>query len=195
MVSSLITSVRGTLEGIGPDWADVTVGGVTFRLSIPSPAVERLGKTGDQVHLVTSLQVREDSLTLFGFLTEDDRRAFDYLIGVNGVGPRVALSVLSRFTPATLAAAVTSGDTDSFAGVPGVGKKTASRIVLELKGKLEGDWAIPLEIVADSEVIEALVSLGYSQTEARDAVMALPPATGESTEERLRQALQRMGGP
>lgn len=193
MVSSLITSVRGTLESVGPDWADVSVGGFTLRLSIPTSAAERLGSIGDQVRLVTSLQVREDSLTLFGFLTEEDRLTFDALIGVNGVGPRVALSVLSRFTPASLAAAVGSGDTDAFAGVSGVGKKTASRIVLELKGKLQGDWAVPAEAIGHAEVIEALTALGYSISEARDAAMTLTPDDPAPLEERLRLILQRMG--
>ena len=121
MVSSLISSIRGTLEGIGPDWADVLVGGLTFRINIPASAVEQLGHIGDPVRLLTSLQVREDSLTLFGFPTEEARLAFETLLGVNGVGPRVALSVLSRFTPDSLAAAVESGDTGAFSGVTGVG--------------------------------------------------------------------------
>ena len=192
MASSLISSVTGTLQGVGPDWADLSMGGVTFRVSIPSSSAEHLGPVGDGVRLYTSLQVREDSLTLFGFLTEEARLAFDVLIDINGVGPRVALSVLSRFTPESLAAAVSAGDTDAFGGVPGVGKKTASRIVLELKGKLEGEWAVPL--AGEGEVVEALTALGYSAAEARKAVSSLSLDDPASVEDKVRMALQRMGG-
>ena len=142
MVSSLISSIQGTLERLGPDWADVSVGGVTFRVCVPSSAVDQLGRLGDQTRLFTSLQVREDSLTLYGCPTEDAGIAFDVLIGISGVGPRLAVSVLSRVSPESLAVAVANSDVDAFIAVPGVGKKTASRIVLELKGKLEGDWAV-----------------------------------------------------
>ena len=193
MVSSLISSIAGTLEGVGPDWVDVSVGGVTLRVSIPGSAVDHLGQIGDHVRLFTSLQVREDSLTLYGLQTEEARLTFEVLIGISGVGPKVALSVLSRFTPESLAATVSSGDTDAFAGVSGVGKKTASRIVLELKGKLDGVWAVPAGAGGDEDVIEALTALGYTAAEARDAVASLPPADSASLEDRLREALQQMG--
>ena len=192
MVSPVISSIRGTLEGVGLDWADVAVGGVTFRVSVPSSAAEQLGPIDGEVRLHTSLQVREDSLALFGFPTAEARSAFEALIGVNGVGPRVALSVLSRFTPESLAGAVSSGDIGAFAGVPGVGKKTASRIVLELRGKLDANWALPSAVSAGSEVIEALTSLGYTVPEAMEAVSSLPPGDSESLEDRLRLALQRL---
>lgn len=194
MVSSLISCIRGTLEGIGPDWVDVSVGSVTLRLSVPASAVEHLGKTGDAVRLYTSLQVRQDSLTLYGFPTEEARLAFDALVGISGVGPRLALSVLSQFTPESLASAVSAADVGVFSGVPGVGKKTASRIVLELKGKLDGEWAVPAA-AGGAEVIEALGALGYTVAEARDAVSKLPPGDAMSVEEKVRQALQRMGSP
>ena len=138
MVSSLISSVRGSLEGIGPDWVDVLIGGVTFRVNVPASTIDHLGQIGEPVRLHTSLQVREDNLTLYGFLTSDMRRAFVTLLGISGVGPRLALAIMSRFTPDSLALAVSVADTDAFSAVSGVGKKTASRIVLELKGKLDG---------------------------------------------------------
>ena len=193
MVSSLVTSVRGTLQGVGPDWADVSLGGLTLRVSVPSSAVEGLGKTGDAVRLSTSLRVREDSLTLFGFPTDEQCLAFETLLGISGVGPRVALSVLSRFTPEALATAVRDADTDAFGGVPGVGRKTASRIVLELKGKLDRDWALPPEAAGDPDVVDALTALGYTAAEAREATASLPPGDSLSVEERVLQALQRMG--
>ena len=193
MVSSLISYVKGTLESVGPDWADVFVGGVALRLSIPASTAERLTESGGEVKLFTSLQVREDSLTLYGFAAEEERLTFDVLIGINGVGPRVALNVLSTFTPASLAAAVSAGDTGAFTGVPGVGKKTASRILLELKGKLEGDWAVPAAAISHGDVVDALTALGYSAAEARDATSALPQGDSMPLEDKLRLALQRMG--
>ena len=194
MVSSLITSINGNLEGVGPDWADVSVGGVTFRVNVPANLVDRLGKIGDRVRLFTSLQMRADSLTLYGFTAEDARRAFEVLLGINGVGPKVALSVLSRFTADTLAVAVAAGDTDAFGGVPGVGKKTASRIVLELKGKLDGGLLIQAETMGDVDIVEALTALGYTAYEAREAAASLAPGNSAPLEDRVRLALQRMGG-
>ena len=176
---------------MGPDWAGVSVGGVTFRVNVPGSAVDDLGPVGARVRLHTCLQVREDNLTLFGFLTEDDRLAFEALIGINGVGPRVALSVLSRLTPAALAVAVSSGDTAAFTSVSGVGKKIASRIVLELRGKLEKDWAVPgAAIGGDVDVFEALTALGYTAPEAREAITSLPSGNSMSVEDRVRLALQ-----
>ena len=193
MVSSLISSIRGGIESVGPDWVDVAVGGITLRLSVPGSTAERMVRLSGEVRLFTSLQVRDDSLSLYGFSTEEERLAFEVLIGISGVGPRVALSVLSRFTPSELAAAVSAGDADAFTAVPGVGKRTASRILLELKGKLEGDWAVPAEAVAgQGEVIEALTALGYSAAEAREAAAALPRGDSLSLEEKLREALERM---
>ena len=194
MVSSLISSIQGKLERLGPDWAEVSVGGVTFRVSVPASAVDRLGNVGDQTRLLTSLQVREDSLALYGFPTEDARIAFDVLIGISGVGPRLAMSVLSRVSPESLALAVSAGDVDAFVAVPGVGKKTASRIVLELKGKLEGDWSMVPGGAGSDDVIDALSALGYTLTEARDAVSKLGAANGASLEDRVRQALIHVSG-
>ena len=195
MVSQLISSVQGTVETYGPDWVDLSIGGVTLRVNVPASAPEQLVRTGGgRVRLYTSLQVREDSLTLFGFLTPEARAAFGTLIGISGVGPRLALSVLSRFTPEGLAAAVGTGDVDAFSLVPGVGKKTAGRIVLELRGKLGDDWATggtggP---GGQAELVRALTSLGYSPAEAREAAMNIPAEDDLELEEKLRLALQRM---
>ncbi len=182
------------MERLGPDWADVSVGGVTFRVCVPSSAVDQLGQPGDRTRLFTSLQVREDSLTLYGFPTEDARIAFDVLIGISGVGPRLAVSVLSRVSPESLAAAVRNSDVDAFVAVPGVGKKTASRIVLELKGKLEGDWAVVSSGTGSDDVIDALTAIGYSLAEARDAVSRPGAGNGATLEEKVREALVHLGG-
>ena len=193
MVSTLVSSVRGTLEGVGPDWADVEVGGITLRIAVPGSSLQAIGATGEEVRLLTSLQVREDSLTLFGFATEEERSVFEALIDINGVGPRLALSVLSRLSPESLASAVQAGDTTALGTVQGVGKKTASRIVLELKGKLQGDWSVAPSGPEDDEVLEALTALGYSSLEARRAVAAISDGAALSTEEKVRQVLEQMG--
>ena len=191
---SLISSVRGTLEGTGPDWADVAVGGVTLRVSAPTPSVEALGQIGNPVNLYTSLQVREDNLSLYGFDTPEGRQTFETLIGISGIGPRVALSILSIFRPDALAAAVESGDVKSFTVVPGVGSRTASRILLELKGKLNLDWNTGTVSALDSDALDALTALGYSPVEAREALSALPNEGDPATEDKVRMALQQLAG-
>ena len=193
-MSSLISSVRGTLEGTGPDWVDIEMGGITLRVNAPSPSIESLGQAGSPVKLFTSLQVREDNLSLFGFDTPEARQTFETLIGISGIGPRVALSILSTFKPEELAASVESGDIKSFTAVPGVGRKTASRILLELKGKLELDWSIAIATALDSDALDALTALGYSQFEAREALSGLAEDDTPTTEDRVRLALQHLAG-
>lgn len=193
MVSSLISSIKGTLESIGRDWTDITVSGVTFRINVTPVTIENLPPLGNEVKLFTSLQVREDSLTLYGFTTEEERLTFDVLIGITGIGPKVALSILSRLTPATLASAVSTDDIIAFTNVPGIGKKTASRILLELKGKIQNDWALPKEDSSRNEVVDALIALGYSAAEAKSTITDIPTDDSMTLEEKLREALQRIG--
>ena len=178
---------------MGPDWADVEIGGITLRVSVPGSTFQRIPGTGQEVRLLTSLQVREDSLTLYGFVTEEERSVFEALIGISGVGPKLALSVLSRLSPESLASAVQASDTTALSTVQGVGKKTASRIVLELKGKLQGDWSVDASGPEDDEVLDALTSLGYSGLEARRAFAAIPDASSLSVEEKVRRVLEQMG--
>jgi Holliday junction DNA helicase RuvA len=194
MVSSLLASVAGTIEGIGVDWADISVGGLTLRVNVPGSTAENIGGVGERARLYTSLQVREDSLTLYGFLGEDERQTFETLLGISGIGPRLALAVLSRFTPGSLALAVDEGDSGAFLAVSGVGKRTASRIILELKGKLDPDWSLGPVTAGDRDVIDALTALGYSDTEARQAVAAIPKDDSLTMDERVREALQRLAG-
>ncbi len=193
MVSSLISSIKGILERTGPDWVDITVGGITYRLNVALPTVNSLGELGDSVHLFAALHVRENSLALYGFHTEELRLAFEALIGINGVGPRLALSVLSRFTTESLADAVNTGNTEAFSGVTGVGKKMASRIVLELRGKFGDDWIVGSINNLQTDLIEALTALGYSTAEARQATSSLSEDESLSFDDQLRQALKRIG--
>ena len=194
MVSSLISSVSGVIEGVGPDWADVSLGTITLRVNVPGTTIASMGTVGDQVRQHTSLQVREDSLTLFGFLTQEERLTFDTLLGISGIGPRLALAVLSRFTPGSLAAAVDAGDTKAFSAVPGVGNRTASRIILELKGKLDLDWGDTPAVSGDTDAVDALVALGYSDPEARSALSSITRDGSQTTEDKIRLALSALAG-
>ena len=189
----MITSVKGTLESTGHDWVVVSLGGFSLKVSVPSSALEALGSPGDRVSLFTHLQVRQDGISLFGFPTVEARDLFELLHGVSGVGPRQALSLLSVMTPETLVSAVSSGDIEMFERAPGVGKKTASRIVLELKGKLEGEWGLVTETSQQGEVIEALIALGYTSAEARSGARSAPEDGDLPLEELLRIALQHLG--
>ncbi len=191
----MITSLEGTLAGVGVDWADISVGGVTLRASVPPSTIERLGQPGDRTRLFTSLQTRDDNLTLFGFLSPEERSAFQALIQVNGVGPRLALSVLSSLSPESLAVAVASGDATSFKGIHGVGPRTAERIILELKGKLGAELAVATGQPGEADVVKALTALGYTIVEVTDAVASLQPDGDMSLEDKVRLCIQRIGSP
>ena len=193
MVSTLISSISGTLRGVGPDWVDVSVGGVTFRVSMPDSSVGTLASVGEPLSLHTSLQVREDSLTLYGFLTEDERQIFETLLNISGIGPRLALAMLARFSPQSLVQTVEEGDTKALSTVPGIGRRTASRIVLELKGKLDLDFAGGGGPAPDSRLVDALTALGYGDNEAREA-LSRTASNGQSEENRIRSALEYLAG-
>ncbi len=162
-----------------------------LRVFAPSPLRGRL-KTGEIAFLYTHLVVREDALTLYGFESQADRELFNLLLGVDGVGPKVALSVLSSMTLDAVQRAVFAEEADLLSRVPGVGKKTAQKIALHLKDKLK-----PAEALAgvaamadyDSEVLAALTALGYSVVEAQAAIQSIPKDAPKEVEERLRLAL------
>ena len=190
MVSTLISSISGNLEAKGADYAEISIGGITLHASIPTKTSDDLGEVGSFVQLLTSLQVRQDQISLYGFSTKEDRITFDTLININGVGPRLALAILSTFTAGELAATVNTGDGDTLTQVPGVGKRTASRILLELKGKIEQiSDVVPVENESQ-DVLAALTALGYSVQEARQAMANIHPNEDISTEDRIRIALQ-----
>ena len=189
----MITAVEGELAGTGVDWVEVRVGGVTLRVLVPAAVGEGIGPVGGHVRLHTSLQFTQDGMTLYGFPSKEARSAFEALIDVSGVGPRLALSVLSSLTPEALAVAVASEDREAFKGISGVGQKTAARILLDLKGKLDIELAVVPGSTLDTEVVEALTALGYTVAEARQAVSSLPPDRSMPLEERVRVSLQNMG--
>ena len=184
----MITSVEGTLAGSGVGWVDVSVGGVTLRASMPESAVEEIGGLGERVRIFTYLNVRDDNITLFGFPTEEARSAFEALITVSGVGPRIALAILSALSTEALAAAIDGSDPSAFKAASGVGTKTANRILLELKGKL--DW----EPVAQSggDLVSALTALGYTVAEIRAATSPLPRDPSMTLEDQVRYSIEQM---
>ena len=193
----MIASLRGRLLEVLADGAVIEVGGVGYRVFLTPKAAAGLPRDGEVlVHTVT--YVREDTLALYGFATTDERRAFEQLLTATGVGPKLALAVLAVHAPDALRRAVSAGDTDALTLVPGVGRKGAARLILELKGKLgEGEPDPAVEAAgrpAYAEVREALGALGYGPAEIKTALSALPPDAGEhSTEELLRMALRNLG--
>ncbi len=189
----MIVGVRGVLEAAGPDWVHLSVGGVTLQISVPGNAIPKLGIVGATVSLHTLLRIRDEQPVLYGFPDAVSLSLFALLNGVSGVGPRLALSLLSELEPASLQLAVASGDATALAAAPGVGRRTAGRIILELKDKIEpGDGlAVTLTASEDNEVLAALSALGYSANEAKAALDKLPSNDGLSVEDRIRLALQQ----
>ena len=189
-MSTLRSAIIGNLETKGVDFADISIGGITLRANISTKTSEDLGEVGRSVRLHTSLQVRQDQISLYGFSTEEDRITFDTLININGVGPRLALAILSTFTAGELSTVVNSEDSNTLTQVPGVGKRTASRILLELKGKVDQISDIITVDNKAQDVLAAFTALGYSAQEARQAMANVPPNEDISGEDWIRIALQ-----
>ena len=197
----MIAHLEGTLTALLPDGAVIDVAGVGYRALMPVSAISSLPAVGKKARIHTALVVREDSMTLYGFTSADQRELFDVLLGVNGVGPKGALAVLSVYQPDAFRKAVATEDLDALTLIPGVGKKTAGRMILELREKL----ALPeLEVIPGgngtargtlSEVRGALLSLDYSPAEARDAldrVREHSEIDGKPVEEVLKLALKEL---
>jgi Holliday junction DNA helicase RuvA len=195
----VIAGIEGTLIEILPDGAVVDVHGVGYRLHMPSTVIARLPAVGKSLRVQTHLHVREDAMTLYGFSTSEQRDLFAVLLGVGGIGPKGALAVLSVYPPDAFRKALVTEDLDALTLIPGVGKKTAARMILELREKL----SLPeLEVVPGGngggrailvEVKGALLNLGYSPAEARSALESLPADREDaSVEHLLKLALQEM---
>jgi Holliday junction DNA helicase RuvA len=193
----MIASLNGRIADKDAESLVVEVGGVGLRVYVPAHQLETM-KTGHSVALHTYLVVREDALTLYGFEAKEERQYFTLLLGVNGVGPRLALAILSSLNPSTIRRGVFNEQAEVFSRVPGVGKKTAQKILLHLQDKLEAvDGFEPLAAMADTdtEVLEALTALGYSVVEAQAAIQAIPKDAPEDLEARLRLALGYFSKP
>ncbi len=197
----MIGSLRGILVDLSPRGEVlVEVAGVGYRVQVPTGGLGLLGERGSPVFLHVHTHVREDAIVLYGFSSFDERACFEALVGTHGVGPAVALAILSVHSPMALRRAVRTDDADALTMVPGIGKKTAARLLLELKSRLELDEEGPeLAVVgggappgggARAEVRAALAALGYGADEVREALRSLPPEG--STEELLRRALREL---
>ena len=189
----MIAGLHGTLESLGGDGAIINVGGIGFRVYMPTSTLSSLGKIGEEVHLHTHLHLREDNATLYGFASADELRLFQTLLGVSGLGPKLALAMLSAMSLDKLTMAIATGSVDLLTVIPGIGKKVADRLILELKDKIAAGWVTtPAAQLAEAntDVLAALISLGYSVSEATRAVATLPPSSDLTLEERLKLALQ-----
>ena len=188
----MISSLSARIQDILTDSLIVEVGGVGLQVYIPAPMKDRLS-IGDNTLLYTHLVVREDALTLYGFESKDARSIYRLLLGVNGVGPRLALAVLSTLSPDEIRGAVLQERLDVFNHVPGIGKKTAQKIIIQLQDKIPAEAGLaPISVLAegDVEVVAALSALGYSVVEAQSAIQSIPKDAPQDVETRLRLALQ-----
>lgn len=201
----MISYVRGVLAAVEEDKVVVDVGGVGYGVYMSGQAMGKLPPIGREVKIHTYLNVKEDAMQLYGFLTRDDLSVFKLLIGVNGIGPKGGLGVLSALSPDDLRFAVLSNDVKAICAAPGIGKKTAEKLILELRDKLKLEDAldhIAGESVAledtsiygeiQSEAVQALVALGYGSTEALKAVRQVELQESMQVEDVLKLALKHM---
>lgn len=198
----MISYIRGELAALETDKVVVDVGGVGYGIYMSSQAMGMLPSAGHEVKIHTYLNVKEDAMQLFGFLTRDDLEVFKLIIGVNGIGPKGGLSILSQLTPDDLRFAVMANDVKAISAAPGVGRKTAEKLILELKDKLSIEDALSHSEESDflpaggagqevqADAVQALVALGYGSTEALRAVKKVDSGDGVTVEEILKQALK-----
>lgn len=199
----MITFIRGELVAYEEDKVIVDVGGVGYGIYMSQQAMGGLPQTGNEVKIHTYMNVKEDAMQLFGFLTRDDLQVFKLIIGVSGIGPKGGLSILSQLSPDELRFAVMSGDAKAISAAPGIGKKTAEKLIIELKDKLSIEDVLTHAAESDesvragstneiqSEAIQALVALGYSSSESLKAVKKVD-LTDANVEDVLKEALKHM---
>ncbi len=188
----MIASISGTIQRIEESSLVILVGGVGVRVSVPKTVLEDVGGIGRTIMLLTHLIVREQELSLYGFETAEDLSLFEVLLGVNGVGPKVALAILSTLSPELLKSSIMREETAVLQRVPGIGKKTAERIMFQLRDKLDLtqiSTAVPLVSDVDADVIDILTGLGFSIVEAQSALQNLP-REAKAVDERVQLALQ-----
>jgi holliday junction DNA helicase RuvA len=188
----MIASLNGEVTEIANDSLVLKLGGLGIKVYVPTPLSSHL-HLGEWIELKTYLVVRQELLSLYGFETSEERDYFVLLLGVDGIGPRSALAVLSKLNPENIRRAVATEQVDMFSRAPGIGKKTAQKIILHLQGRLHIEAPLsqvssPREV--DADVLAALTSLGYNVVEAQTAIQSLPRDTPQDVEIRLRLALQ-----
>ena len=188
----MIGRLSGVIAEKSPPQVLIDVAGVGYEVDVPMSTFYNLGALGECAVLLTHLSIREDAHQLFGFLTADERSAFRQLIRISGIGPKMALSLLSGLSVAELAQAVTAQDAGRLTKVPGIGKKTAERLLLELRGKLGADLGAPVSVgnAAQADILQALIALGYSEKDAGSALKSLPADVGVS--EGIKLALKKL---
>ena len=203
----MISYIKGFLAGVEEDRIVVETGGIGYGIFVPLSVLDRLPGAGKEVVIYTHFQVREDGMALYGFLSKPDRDTFRQLIGVNGVGPKAALGILSTLTPDNLRMAIVTGDAKAISRAPGIGPKTAQRIILDLKDKISPDQAladlaapmdgflqenVPLSGVSEAvrEAAAALVALGYTGAEANRAVKQVEVTENSTAEDVLKASLR-----
>ena len=185
----MINRILGIIVEKNPSVVIVDVGGVGYEIGIPVSTFSKLPQIGDQVLLFTHLYIREDSHQLFGFLEEMERSLFGKIIKVNGIGPRVGLAILSTISPASLISYIEKRNTENLCQIPGIGKKTAERMILELNGKIE---AASEKTNDNEELLQALLALGYSEKEVRSTVSAIEYKL--TIQEKIKKALKLLSG-
>jgi len=192
----MIASLQGVIDAVSKDSLIVNVNGIGFKVSVTTSVLSEMGAVGREVKLYTHFHIREDDMSLFGFGSFDEMKLFETLISVSGLGPKTAMGMLSAMSADQLAMAIASGSVEMLTTIPGIGKKTADRLILELKDKVGGVMiSTPAGRAAqeNADVVAALVSLGYSVQETTRAVNALPTGKKLSLEEKVKLALQYLG--
>lgn len=201
----MISYIKGELTEIMEDAIVVENNGIGFNIRVPATVISEFSVTGEQVKVYTYLQIREDAHSLYGFLTRDDLEIFKMLINVNGIGPKGALAILSTISPDDLRFAVLSDDVKLISSAPGIGAKTAQKLIIELKDKIklsdafeqalahqESSIGMSVDFSARNEAVEALVALGYGNAEALRAVRNIENIEEKDTETILKEALKRL---
>lgn len=193
----MIAGLKGRIERVLADAVLIDVGGVIYEVNTSQTTLDELGDAGNDARVFTHLYVREDQLTLYGFSSPDELHLFETLIGVSGVGPRLALAILSRVRPEVLEVAINGENAELLATVPGIGRKTAARLILELRGKLVPSSGVGAALPSqeDGEVLAALRSLGYTTAEAHGALTRVPRDAALSLEDKVVAALRELAEP
>lgn len=204
----MISYIKGPLIEVWEDTIVVETGGMGWNIHVPLTVLEALPRIGEEVRIYTSLQVREDAMTLYGFLNRQDLKMFGQLLGVNGIGPKAGLGILSTLRPDDLRMAIISGDAKAISRAPGIGPKTAQRVILDLKDRIKMEDVLPENLAssglsaaasaasgmegAGKEAMEALVALGYSMTEAAKAVRQITVTETMTAENVLKASLKHL---
>jgi Holliday junction DNA helicase RuvA len=195
----MISHLAGVVESVGHNQVVIEVGNIGYQVNVPASVISRLPAVGEKVKLFTAQIVRENDISLYGFLVREERALFNSFLSVSGIGPKLAMALISGFPVDRLVAAVAQGDIVLLSSISGIGRKTAERIVVELKEKISRTYALkPYDMTAGmkgdqtalSDAISALIALGYSPREAREAILRLGLAGEKPIEEIIKEALK-----